>query len=722
MESKGAIRVFAILLTLVCLFQLSFTFVSSRIQKDAREASMGDLVKERRYLDSISTETVYNLGVVEYSFREVQEKEINLGLDLKGGMNVTMEVSVVDLIRAMSNYSTDPVFNKALEQASIDQKSSQEDFVTLFGRAFQTIDPNAQLAAIFSTQDLAERVNYSATNEEVLAVIRDEANDAISRTFNILRTRIDKFGVTQPNIQRLGSGRILIELPGVNEPERVEKLLQGTAKLEFWETYENSEVFEYLSEVNEVLAAEEERNALIKEAGIESSDTSAIAELLKVDEDSLTLEGDTSGTEGGLIDRIGSETEEGDTSGVSEFAQFSQENPLFAVLTPAIFTNEQQQQEFRKGPVIGYALIKDTNKVNKYLARKDVRSLFPRDLKFLWSVKPPVEDSPVLELIAIKTPRRGERAPLEGDKVSDARKDYGQFDGTPEISTRMNPEGAKIWRRITADNIGRSVAIVLDNYVYSYPTVQSEIAGGSSQITGNFTDNEAKDLANILKAGKLPAPAKIVEKDVVGPSLGKESIRAGLLSLILSLGVVLLYMVFYYGNAGFAADLALFANIFFVMGVLASLSAVLTLPGIAGIVLTIGMSVDANVLIFERIREELAAGKGLKLAISDGYKAAYSSIIDANVTTLLTAIILFVFGSGPIQGFATTLIIGILTSLFSAIFLTRMVFEWMLSKNRKITFGSKLTMNAFSKVNINFIGNRKIFYTISSVIILAGIV
>lgn len=714
MQSKGAIRFFAIALAIICIYQLSFTFVTNKIERDAKQFADGDPIKEKTYLDSLGAEPVYNILVKKYTYRECKEREINLGLDLKGGMNVTLEVSVIDLIRSMANYSKDPTLNKAIENAITAQKNSQKDFVSLFAEAFEKLDPNAKLAAIFATRDFQDRINFNSSNEDVLQVIREEADGAIDRSFEILRTRIDKFGVTQPNIQKLGSGRILIELPGVKEPERVRKLLQGTAKLEFWETYENEEVFSYLSEVNKFL-----KDIHKFEDTTAFTDTASIT-IAK--DSSLLAANDTLTKKISLLEKISSDTASSDTSGSETFEEFSLENPLFAILTPALLQDDQGRSSPRKGPVVGYVVVKDTAKVNNYLAMPEVQSILPKELHLLWSVKPIDEKSNVLELIAIKKTGRDNKAPLEGDVITDARQDFGQIDHRPEISMNMNAEGAKAWKRLTKENIGRSIAIVLDDYVYSYPTVQGEIAGGRSSITGRFEINEAKDLANILKAGKLPAPARIVEEAIVGPSLGKEAINSGFLSFIVALVLVLLFMVFYYSNAGWVADIALAANIFFIMGVLASLGAALTLPGIAGIVLIIGMSVDANVLIFERIREELAQGKGVRLAITDGYKNAYSSIIDSNVTTLLIGIILYTFGSGPIQGFATTLVIGILTSLFSAIFITRLIFEKRLSRNKEIKFATKLTAGIFKNSKIDFLNKRKFYYIISVTIILLGII
>ncbi len=706
MQSKGAVRFFAIALSVVCLYQLSFTLITRNVEKKAIEFSNGDPIKEKAYLDSVSTQGVFNILFKNYTYQECKEREINLGLDLKGGMNVTMEVSVVELIRSMGNFSTDPTFNKALADAAEMQKNSQKDFVTLFGEAFTKIDPNAKLAAIFSTKDLQDKVAFNSTNAEVLKVINSEANNAIDRSFNILRTRIDKFGVTQPSIQKVGNGRILIELPGVKDRDRVRKLLQGTAKLEFWETYNNQEVFKYLTDIN----------TLLKDLGNGKKDSTKA--------DSSIAKKDTSkAATNGLLAQLKSKADSGAAgTDTSKFGKFSKENPLFAVLTPALVQNAQGQQEYRRGPVVGYVSTKDTGKVNKILAMAEVKSMLPKELRLLWSVKPISKESNAMELVAIKVTNRDGRAPMEGDVIVDARQDFGQVNHAPEISMSMNAEGAKSWKRLTGENIGRSVAIVLDDNVYSYPTVQGEIAGGRSSITGRFEINEAKDLANILKAGKLPAPARIIQEAVVGPSLGQEAINASLKSFVIALIIILIFMGLYYSTAGWVANLALIANLFFMMGVLSSLGAVLTLPGIAGIILTIGLSVDANILIFERVREELHNGSNIRTAIKDGFKHAMSSIMDANITLLILGVILYAFGTGPIQGFATTLIIGILTSLFAAILLTRLVFEWMLDRNKNVAFSTKATENAFKNINIDFVGKRKLYYILSSAVIVAGLV
>tara|TARA_B100000886_G_scaffold340524_1_gene310825 strand:+ start:3702 stop:6665 length:2964 start_codon:yes stop_codon:yes gene_type:complete len=703
MQNKSFVSLFAIVFAIVCLYQLSFTWIAKSVEDDAVEYSNGDELKEKAYLDSISSEEVYNIGLKNYTYNECKSRELNLGLDLKGGMNVTLEVSVVDVIRAMSNYNNDENFNNAINLAIDKQLDSQDDFVTLFAQSFSTINPEGKLASIFYTPELKDKITSNSTNDEVIGVIRLEVEDAIDRSFNILRSRIDRFGVSQPNIQRLeGSGRILVELPGVKDPERVRKLLQGTAQLEFWETYENAEILGAIDQINTYLKSQIQ------------NEEDTISEVEDVKEE-LASEDELDGSL--TIDDLSIDSEVASDSAAITAEQFSRENPLYAVLFP----NLNQSNQPNAGPVCGISSVKDTSVVNDYLKMEEVKDILPRDVRFAWTVKPYDKEGKFVQLVALKVTTRDGKAAMEGDVVTDARTDFGQFNGVPEVSMSMNAEGARQWKRLTADNIGKSVAIVLDSYVYSFPTVQAEISGGRSQITGNFTINEANDLSNILKSGKLPAPARIIEEAIVGPSLGQEAIDSGLRSFIIALSIVLVYMIFYYSFAGLVSNIALLANLFFVFGVLSSLGAVLTLPGIAGIVLTIGMSVDANVLIYERIREELLNGKGLKLAVSDGYKNAYSSIIDANVTTLLTGIILYIFGSGPIKGFATTLVIGILTSLFSAIFITRLIFHWKLEKKGTSTFDNSITRGAFKNTAINFIGKRKFFYGVSLLIILIGI-
>jgi SecD/SecF fusion protein len=707
MKAKGLIRFFVIAFALVCLYQLSFTLVTSRVEKKAKAYAKGDAALERRYLDSLSDVTVYNLLIRKFTYQQAKEQQLNLGLDLQGGMNVVMEVSVADVIRALSNFSKDATFNKALELAAQRQANSQLDFVTLFEQSFTELDPNGKLAAIFATRENQGKIDYNSSNAQVMEVIRTETEGAIDRSFNILRTRIDKFGVTSPNIQRQqGTGRIIIELPGVDNPERVRRLLQGSAKLEFWETYESAEILERLFEVNKMLG---DRNKLKGGADSTSKATTAAAAA------------DTSKKQDDLLSQI-AEKESTDTSaGGLDQAKAQAENPLFAVLMPAVFQAEDGSTRAADGPAVGSASIRDTAKVNAYLNMPEVKSMLPRNLRLLWTVKGRGDGNKFLDLVAIKARANDSRAPLEGDVITDARESIDNF-GQVEVSMTMNAEGAKTWRRLTADNIERSIAIVLDDYVYSYPNVKSEISGGMSSISGNFTPDEAKDLANILKAGKLPAPARIVEEAIVGPSLGAEAIRSGVISMVAGLMLVVMFMIAYYGSGGIIANVALLANIFFIFGVLASLQAVLTLPGIAGIVLTIGMSVDANVLIFERIREEMRKGKSLRQGIIDGFNHAYSSIIDANVTTILVGIILYSFGTGPIRGFATTLIIGILTSLFSAIFITRMLIDWQVAREKVVTFSTNWSERIFANISVNFLARRKLWYAFSLTVIVAGLI
>lgn len=751
MQNKGAIKVFAIALAIVSLYQLSFTFVTQRVEKKANEYANNEVTvnlakkmaqdndillgyyldsisdaRETYFLDSMDNVVVYNILIDKYTYRDAKEREINLGLDLKGGMNVVLEVSVVDIIQALSGNSKDPVFVQAMQLAREKQKNSQKDFVTLFGESFNEVDPNAQLASIFLFEFKDRGINVNSTNSEVLDVIRQETESAIDRSFQILRTRIDRFGVTQPNIQRLAvSGRILVELPGIKDPKRVRKLLQGTAQLEFWETYNFSELYTFFDDANQRLA---EMNIANQEtetadlsgstAGEETAVTTDSNETAAIDELIETSASDTAAT-GSLLDQIKSDTTATDQESFEEYAK---KNPLYAYLMPSYFPDESGRYFPGNTARIGTALVKDTAMINNMLRR--VNSVFPRNMKLAWTVKPTsmAGDQPeVLELVALKG-SRDNKAAMGGEVIIDARQDFDP-NGRVEVTIQKNSEGAKSWKRLTGENIGRQIAIVLDDYVYSYPVVNDEIPNGRSSISGgDMSIEEAQDLANILKAGKLPAPSKIMEEAVVGPSLGREAVSSGLWSFVLAFVLVLVYMVFYYHRAGFVADLALFTNIFFLMGVLASLGAVLTLPGIAGIVLTLGMAVDANVIIYERIKEEVRAGKGVRLAITDGYKNAYSAIIDGNVTTLLTGIVLYTFGTGPVQGFATTLIIGLLTSLFTSILISRIIFVYLLDTNKTITFSTKLTSDFLANANFNFLGMRKKAYVFSIIMIFISLV
>ncbi|MBQ7697727.1 MAG: protein translocase subunit SecD, partial [Paludibacteraceae bacterium] len=648
MQNKGLVKTLAILLALICVFYLSFSFVVAHYDKQAKEYAAGDAAKEYFYVDSIATKKVW----FGYTLKECREKQLNLGLDLKGGMNVIMEVSVPDILQALSGYNTSETFTRAMEMAKQKQRSSDADFVSLFFESFYEVDPNAQLASVFSTFELKDKVTTTTPNNEVERVLREEVNGAIDNSFNVLRTRIDRFGVVQPNIQRLSqAGRILIELPGIKEPERVRKLLQGSANLEFWETYDLSEILPQLAQINNEYAK-------INEATENATETEEAQEVAEAQPQVAQAATDSSDVED-LLDEIATDSAaQAEVNQEQAVENYKKQNPLFFILNPSI---SQSGQAYR-GPVVGTVHYTDTARVNAMLSSTIAKQVLPRDLRLKWTVKAIDEANTLYQLIALKAQRDG-RASLEGDVITDARADFGQLTAYANVSMSMNAEGAKAWQRITKDNIGKSVAIVLDGYVYSFPTVQNEIAGGNSQITGNFTVDEAKDLANTLKSGKMPAPAHIIQEDVVGPSLGQEAISAGMWSFVLGFVLILLYMIFYYGLVpGLIADAALLCNIFLLIGVLISFSAVLTLPGIAGIVLTMGMAVDANVLIYERIREEMRNGKQLRKAIEDGFKGAISAIVDANVTSFLTGAILAIFGTGPIKGFAVTYMIGIITS------------------------------------------------------------
>ena len=674
MRNKGFTKFLAVVFALICIYQLAFTWMVKSVESDAKTYANGDYKLEKAYLDSVATDELY----FGYSYKECKEQEMNLGLDLKGGMNVTLEVSVGDILRILANDSKDATFNEAIYRANAKQSDSQNDYIDDFVSSFDEVNEANETKVllssprIFGHRNMLNKFEVNAADDEVIAVVREELKGAIDRAFSVLRARIDKFGVVQPNIQQLEQeGRILVELPGVKDHDRVKRLLQSTAQLEFWETTDIQQLQGFVSNVAAVVKAEQDQ--------------------ISADEESFFS---------------------GDSLQLDSLDQSV--NPFFELLNV----------QYAFGARIGVVSLEDTAKVNEIIKRSDIRSLLSGDLrntKFLWSAKPLVESGEEigLELVAIKS-NRDDQAQLSGDVIVDAN---SQIDptGLVNVSMRMNAEGAKKWKKLTENNIGRQVAIVLDGYVYSFPTVNDVIPNGSSSISGNFTVEEAEDLSNILKAGKLPAPAKIIQSEIVGPSLGAEAISAGLKSFAIALLIVLVYMIFYYQTAGLAANFALVLNILFIFGVLASLGAVLSLPGIAGIVLTIGMAVDANVLIYERIREELRMGKGLSLSISDGYKNAYAAIIDANVTTLLTGIILYTFGTGPIKGFATTLIIGIITSLFAAIFLTRLVFEAKMESKKPINFASSLTKGWFANTSISFLAKRKRAYLVSALLVALGV-
>ena len=722
----------AIIFGLIFLYQLSFTLVTKRVEKkavkyaeaEANKLANGDdlqynLIKSQKetyFLDSVSNVNVYNLLVKKFTYRDAKEREINLGLDLKGGMNVTLEVSVKDIVNALSGNSQDPTFLQAMQLATERQEKSEGDFVTLFGEAFEEVDPNARLASIFLYEFKDKGITVNSSNNDVLKVLRSESEGAISRSYQILRTRIDRFGVAQPNIQKLeNSGRILVELPGIKDPKRVRKLLQGTAQLEFWETYNFSEIQQYFAEANAKLAETRKAKTALDNAETPAETENEVVETEATETPAETAEATEAtpadSTEASLADQLAENTETEALSEEEELNQFQENNPLFAYLQPSYYQNEAGQVVAGETARVGIAQVKDTAVINQMLA--ETKSIFPRNLKFAWTVKPEITQGEMefLELVALKMSRDNKCA-LGGEVITDARQDYGQGNQV-EVTIQMNAEGAKAWKHLTGENIGKQIAIVLDDYVYSYPVVNQEIGGGRSQISGGgMTIEEAQDLANILKAGKLPAPARILEEQVVGPSLGKEAVQKGMWSMVFAFILVLVYMVFFYNKSGVVADIALIVNVFFLFGVLACLGSVLTLPGIAGIVLTLGMAVDSNVIIFERIKEEVKAGKGLKLAIADGYKNAYSAIIDGNVTTLITGIILIVLGTGPVHSFAVTLCIGILTSLATSIFISRLIFERMLDKEREITFSTRWTRNFLQGTHFDFIGMRKTSFII----------
>ena len=713
MQNKGFIRVVAICFVLACFWQLSFTLVSSiyagkadkaadkvveRVKESAAFAQVPDVdkafyldsirkIESRRYTDSISSKVIY----FGNTYKQVQNKEINLGLDLKGGMNVMLQVQLEDLVKALAGDNRTPEFEKAVALAKQRSVNSQSDFITLFGEAWKEVGGGQRLSSIFGTIDMAGRINPETSDEQVLTVLKEESESAVSNSFNVLRNRIDRFGVTQPSIQKLGNtGRILVELPGVKEPERVRKLLQGTASLEFWTTYYASEIAPYLEEANAVLAQSLAEDAPAAE--VKAEETTASDDIVSQE-----------------LKAQGTSTDEASAEA------YKKANPLFAVLSPS---------GFRDNACIGFAAAADTALINKYLARPEVAAVFPAEFKAMWTVKSSdfIQDSNIYDLVAIKASSRDGKAPLDGGYVTDARVEYNDRQGgEPSVSMTMNAEGANVWARLTKENVGRQIAIVLDGTVYSYPNVLNEISGGVSSITGHFSIEEATDLTNVLKSGKLPAPATIVQEQVVGPSLGAASIRAGLISFIIAFLLVLIYMIFFYKGAGLAADAALLTNVILLFGVLSAFGAVLTLPGIAGLVLTLGMAVDANVIIYERVKEELKAGKGLGKAIHDGYSNAYSAIIDGQVTTLLTGLVLFFFGSGPIKGFATTLIIGIITSVLTSIFITRIIFDDRVNRGKNITFETDLTKNFLKNTKIDFISGRKWSYIVSGALILISL-
>ena len=690
MQSKGAIKLLAVLLGLACIFQLSFTLKTANVEKKAAEYAQAFAEEEQEameqyYLDSVANQPVYNVLVRKYTYKECKEREINLGLDLKGGMNVMLEIQVEDVVKALAGDSqNEPAFQTAMEAAKEAMKQGTDDFIGAFAKSYATSTNGAPLAAIFVSPDRKD-ITPNSTDDEVVKILRKETDDAIAASFNIIRSRIDHFGVTQPNIQRLpNSNRILVELPGVKEPERVRKLLQGTASLEFWTTYNATELLSSLAQADRAL-----KTVLGEEAVEEVKEAPAAEE--------------------GLLGEV-AEGEKVEQAANQHYDRA--QNPLLAVLDPY----------YAGGAVIGVATTADVATVNKYLAMDVVKEAFPADVMFKWGIKPDAMYDNKVALYAIKVERPDGKAPLDGSVISDAREAYAQKGAEAEVSMSMNSNGVAEWARLTADNVGKCIAIVLDGYVYSAPVVRQKIEGGNSSISGNFTIQEAQDLANVLKSGKVPAPARIIQDEVVGPSLGQESINAGLISFVIAFILVLLYMGLFYRTAGWLADIALVTNVFLLMGILVSFGAVLTLPGIAGIVLTMGMAVDANVIIYERIKEELRGGKSLGSAIKDGFSNAYSAIIDGQLTTIITGVVLFVFGNGPVQGFATTLIIGIITSLFCSIFITRLLLEWVAGKWGCLSFSRKFSENFLANVKFDFVGKRKYSYIIIGVVAVLSVV
>ncbi|MEZ3440924.1 protein translocase subunit SecDF [Alistipes sp.] len=700
MQSKGFIKLIAVLLALACVYQLSFTFKTRSVEKQAAAyAAQFPLDRqaeaEQHFLDSVQNLPVYNVGFKRFTYKECKEKELNLGLDLKGGMNVMLEVQVEDVVKALAGDSqSDPAFMQAIAEADEAMKSGDsKDYIGDFVKAYERLTNGGSLAAIFVSPDRKD-ISLESTNADVEKILKRETEAAIAASFNVLRSRIDHFGVTQPNIMRLpNSHRILVELPGVKEPQRVRDLLQGTASLEFWTTYNANEVLPSLMTADKYL-----RSALAEAAASGESVKAEVVEKQK-----------SAGEAGDLISEIG-ETAETAPAASERFDRA--QNPLFAVLDPS----------FAGGAAVGAAYKADMAAVEAYLSDPKVREFFPADIEFKWGVKGDDRIDGRYYLYAIRVATSDGRAPLDGSVITEAREQYAERGASAVVSMTMNAEGAQEWSRLTGENIGKCIAIVLDGYVYSAPNVRTKIDKGSSEISGDFTIQEAQDLANVLSSGKVPAPAKIIQDTVVGPSLGQESINAGMLSFLIAFVLVLLYMGLFYKTAGWMSDIALLTNVFLLMGILVSFGAVLTLPGIAGIVLTMGMAVDANVIIYERIKEELRGGKSLSLAIKDGFSKAYSAIIDGNLTTIITGIVLFIFGNGPVQGFATTLIIGIITSFLCAVFITRLLIEWIVAKWGHISFSRRWSENFLNNTHVDFIAKRKIAYIVTAVLILLSCV
>ncbi|MBQ7143111.1 MAG: protein translocase subunit SecDF [Bacteroidaceae bacterium] len=700
MQNKGFVKFLAVALTLICLFYLSFGFVTKYVEDKA--AKMGEQEAEL-YLDSLNS-TPFYLG--NYTLKDCRETGIGLGLDLKGGMNVILEVSVPEVVKTLADHKTDEAFLKSVSEAAKEAQESQSDFITLFVKAYKKNAPGKPLATIFATQQLKGKVNTNSSDAEVEKVLRESVDEAVDNSFLVLRTRIDRFGVVQPNIQKIEgqSGRIMVELPGIKEPERVRKLLQGSANLEFWETYDAPQVAPYLSQLNAAL-----RNGGVVATDSVQADTTAVAETEQVEEKVDSSKNATS-----VLAQVNKGDEAAVASKATEAAK--KENPLFAMLQP---TGAQ------RGCMVGLAQALDTAEINALLNSEVAKQIFPADLSLKWGVKSMDKAGKIFELYAIRTTGQNGRAPLEGEVVTEAKDEFDQY-GNPVVTMKMNTEGARKWAALTEANVNHCVAVVLDNLVYSAPNVMNKIDGGNTQISGNFTTTETKDLANVLQSGKMPAPASIIQEDIVGPTLGAQSIQAGFISCIVAFIVLMLYMVLMYGvREGMVANCALILNFFFTFGILTSLGAALTMSGIAGMVLTLGMAVDANVLIYERTKEEMRGGKNINAAVAAGYSNAFSAIFDSNVTTILTGVILYNFGTGPIKGFATTLIIGIVCSFFTAVWLTRIAYEHFLNRGKwqDLTFTTKFSQNMMKDTKYNFMGNYKksfVAFGVFLVIVLAS--
>lgn len=705
MQNKGIVKFIAIALALVCIFYLSFSFVTSHYEKKA--AAMGER-EGQEYLDSIANEKVW-LG---YTFKQCRETEIGLGLDLKGGMNVILEVSVPDVVDILADHKKDPEYVKAMSMAKEEAKTSQSDFITLFVNAYKEVKPNGRLAEIFATQQLKGEVNTQSTDKEVVAALNKEVDAAIANSYNVVRNRIDKFGVVQPNIQKLEGqqGRIMVEMPGIKEPERMRKLLQGSANLEFWETFNGSEIIPYLNQLDQQAAAEV--------AGVEDTTAVAEAEAAPAEEVAEAEVKDTAKADAVKKDLAAALNKTGDQDAAKDKAKKSadiekmkKQHPLLAIFQPA---------QGSRGSCVGYASFRDTAEVNKIIYAESAKKVLPSDLKLLWGAKAADFDArhEIFELYAIKVTQANKRAPLEGDVITTARDEFDEF-GKPSVSMSMNSDGARRWAQLTKVNVGKAIAIVLDDVVYSAPNVNGEIDGGNSRITGSFTVEDTKDLANTLVSGKMPAPARIVQEEVVGPSLGQASINQGIMSFIIAFVLLMIFMICLYGFIpGMVANCALLLNLFFTLGILTSFQAALTMPGIAGIVLTLGMAVDANVLIYERTKEELKAGHNTREALGKGYSNAFSAIFDSNLTSIITGIILYMFGTGPIRGFATTLIIGIVCSFFTAVFLTRLVYERQMKHDKwlKLTFVTAMSKNFMQNTKFNFMGIYKKTFTLVAIV------